>query len=69
MWNTKGEKNPRAKLTMEKVKEIRRIYRFDTRHLTKFGKTDQGYIAKKFGVSRRTISYIVNGEKWNYIEC
>jgi len=64
MWNSKGEKNKMAKLKLQDVREIKRIYRFDTEHLTKFGKTDQSFIAGQFGVSRRTISAIINGERW-----
>lgn len=61
----KGEKNPNAKLSQNEVKEIKKIFRLNEGKKTKFGKIDQGWIAEKFGVSRRTISSILNGERWS----
>lgn len=43
-----------AKLTNEQVVEIKSLY----------GKTTQGEIAKKYGVSRATIGYIFQGKRW-----
>lgn len=51
----KGEKNPNAKLTWEKVREMRRLERI--------GK-DRKYLAEKFNVSLRTVASVVIGEHW-----
>ncbi|AGQ74983.1 endodeoxyribonuclease [Salmonella enterica subsp. enterica serovar Lubbock] len=53
LMSSKGEKNGRAKLTMDQVKEIR-----DCKSMTKTG------IAKQYGVSTATISCIVNNKSW-----
>ncbi len=56
----RGEKNGRAKLTAEKVREIRQLH----------GKTNliQGRLAKIFGVSRAIINRIVLRKSWKHIE-
>ncbi len=55
-WKPKiGEENPHAKLTWEKVREIRR--------LAKEGKTRKE-LSAMFGVALRTISCVVKGERW-----
>jgi DNA-binding XRE family transcriptional regulator len=56
----KGEANGSAKLKIEQVKEIRRLFR------PRF----MGYrqLAEKFGVSRHTIAAIVRGVIWKYRE-
>ena len=48
----------RAKLSTHRVKKIRRMY--------SSGEYTQKHIAKKFGVDRATISYIVNNKIWNH---
>ncbi|MDK9365350.1 NUMOD4 motif-containing HNH endonuclease [Lelliottia wanjuensis] len=53
LMSSKGEKNGRAKLTMEQVKEIR-----DSKSMTQAG------IAKKYGVSPAIISLVVNNKIW-----
>ena len=52
----KGEKNGRAKLTEDDVKEIRRRY--------KKIKGQQTRLAKEFGISRKQIRSIVNNKLW-----
>ncbi|HEX6183850.1 MAG TPA: HNH endonuclease [Pyrinomonadaceae bacterium] len=56
--NTKlyGEQNGKAKLTRAAVLAIRRI--------RKRGGVYQKTIAKQFGVSEATVSYVVNGGRW-----
>lgn len=54
----RGEVHGKSKLTVEKVREIRR--------LCSEGWT-QGHIAELFGVTRQTISYIARGATWKEI--
>lgn len=54
----RGEDNLSSKLTDEQVKQIRADYRKGSRE---YGSTA---LAKKYGVSYRTILYIVSGEHW-----
>jgi predicted XRE-type DNA-binding protein len=56
--NTKlyGEQNGKAKLTRAAVLAIRRI--------CKRGGVYQKTVAKQFGVSEATVSYVVNGGRW-----
>jgi hypothetical protein len=51
-----GEDNGKAKLTRAEVLTIRRI--------CKRGGVYQKTVAKQFGVSEATVSYIVNGGRW-----
>lgn len=55
-----GEKNPNSKLTESQVQEIRRIY--------KSGSITMIQLAEKFGVSRRSISAIINKDRWKHLE-
>jgi len=55
--STTGEKNPGAKLTIQKVKRIRRKYKSSS-------KVTQSELAKKYLVTRKTIGNIVNGKSW-----
>ena len=64
-WNgggagTPGEKNPSAKLTEQQVIEIR------TRYAN--GGITHTQIAKEYGVSRQTISYIISRHTWAYLQ-
>lgn len=55
-WTPKpGEKNPNAKLTLGKVREIRK--------LAKEGKTRKE-LSDMFDVALRTVSSVVKGERW-----
>jgi len=55
-WRPKpGEKNPNAKLTLEEVREIRRLAREGRKRKE---------LADIFGVALRTVSSIVKGEHW-----
>lgn len=55
-WKPKpGERNPNAKLTLAKVREIRRLARE--------GKTRKE-LAELFAVAIRTVSSIIKGERW-----
>ncbi len=55
--STKGTKHPSCKLTQEQVREIRR--RSDE---------NQRILGEEFGVSRYTISNIINKRKWAWLE-
>jgi DNA-binding MarR family transcriptional regulator len=55
-----GEKNPNSKLTEAEVQEIRKIY--------KAGSITMVQLAEKFGVSRRSISAIINKDRWKHLE-
>lgn len=55
----KGEKNNRAKLTMEKVKEIRK-FKEENDHLS------QQQIADHFNLKRENVKDIINYKTWNY---
>ena len=52
-----GEKNPQAKLTEQKVEEIRKL---------KKDGTSNGDLASMFGVSTRNIRWIISGQTWNH---
>ena len=54
----KGEKNSKAKLSSEIVKEIRILYQ---------GDHTQRSLARKFGVCKSTIGYITRQEHWRGI--
>ena len=56
---TRGEISGMAKLTDEKVREIRRLYIR--------GKTSQIRLARQFGVDQTTISRILLRQTWNHI--
>jgi DNA-binding transcriptional regulator LsrR (DeoR family) len=55
-----GEKNPNSKLTEIEVQEIRKIY--------KSGAVTMIQLAEKFGMSRRSISAIVNKDRWKHLD-
>lgn len=57
----KGERSPKAKLTSEQVRTIRRIY---IKGDTKFG---QNALSKKYGVSQQSIRSIVTYETWRHL--
>jgi hypothetical protein len=54
-----GERNGKAKLTREAVLSIRRM--------CKRGGVYQKDVAKRFGVSEATVSYIMNGGRWRQV--
>lgn len=54
-----GEKNPNSKLTESEVKEIRDMY--------KTGSFTMVQLAEKFGMSRRSISAVINKERWKHL--
>lgn len=56
---TRGEDNPRAKLTTEKVKQIRAWYATGHWRVTALGRA--------FGVSHQAISDIIKRKKWKHI--
>lgn len=51
-----GESNPNAKLTWDKVREIRRAYREDI--------VSQQALAERFGIKQTAISRVVRGVSW-----
>lgn len=53
----KGEKFPQAKLTDEKVREIKALK----------GKMQQSVIAKHFGVGESVVSRILSGKSWSHV--
>ena len=55
-----GEKNPNSKLTEAQVLEIRDLY--------KTGSITMIQLGNKFGVSRRSISAIINKDRWKYLD-
>jgi hypothetical protein len=55
-----GEKNPNSKLTESQVQEIRDLY--------KTGSFTMVQLAEKFGMSRRSISAVINKERWKYLQ-
>jgi len=57
--STRGIKHPQAKLTEEQVRAIRTIY--------SAGNISQERLAKEYGVSRETISHIVQRRLWSHI--
>lgn len=56
----RGTKRPNAKLTDEKVAQIRATYRLD-----RLG--DRGRAAREFGVSKRVIEKILTGTAWAHV--
>lgn len=56
---SRGETNPMAKLTTNKILEIRKLY--------KETETTHQNIANMFGVKRRTIGDIINKKRWRYV--
>jgi DNA-binding transcriptional regulator LsrR (DeoR family) len=55
-----GEKNPNSKLTESQVQEIRKLY--------KTGSFTMIQLGEKFGMSRRSISAIVNKDRWKHLD-
>ena len=53
----KGEKNPRAKLTLEQVKEIRRLY--NSKEIT-----NKAELGRMFEVTDSMIRYVVQNKSW-----
>ena len=60
--NLPGEKNPKAKLTEDQVKEIRKLY------ATKLSEYSQSKLGKRFGVGQDQISSIVRRESWRHVQ-
>lgn len=54
-----GEKNPNSKLTEAEVKEIKELY--------KTGSVTMVQIGEQFGISRRSVSAIINKERWKHV--
>jgi DNA-binding XRE family transcriptional regulator len=52
-----GERNPSAKLTVEQVREIRRLA----------GSYSRSELARRYGVNRSTIYLIATGKKWSTV--
>ena len=55
-----GEKNPNSKLTESQVQEIRKLY--------KTGSFTMIQLGEKFGMSRRSISAVINKERWKHLD-
>jgi hypothetical protein len=56
----RGERAPKAKLTEDAVREIRRRYAT--------GSESQTTLAKAFGVSQPAIGYVVRGDSWAHVQ-
>ena len=54
-----GERNGNARLTVDRVREIR--------HLLSFGKS-QSFVARLFGVCANTIRHIAIGRNWKHLD-
>jgi DNA-binding MarR family transcriptional regulator len=54
-----GEKNPNSKLTEAQVQAIRELY--------KTGSFTMVQLGEKFGMSRRSISAVINKERWKHL--
>lgn len=54
-----GERNGSAKLTEDKVREIRRLYAANA--------GDQYQLAEQFGVSQAAIGFIVRKKTWKHV--
>lgn len=54
-----GERNGRAKLTSEQVRQI---------HTKLRNGAIQAHLAKEYGVGKSIISYIANGNNWKHIQ-
>lgn len=58
-WIGHGEDNPNSKMTIEQVREIRKLYkRQDRKGLA------SGGLAKKFGLSKSAMWGILSGDSW-----
>lgn len=55
----RGEKNPKAKLTVVEVLEIKKEFRESD--------ISQADLAKKYGVTQSNISHIINGIRWTHL--
>ena len=60
--NCIGEKHGMAKLTEEKVLQIRQLY-----SQRKYNKTNQTKLAEMYGMTQTQISYIINKKTWKHI--
>lgn len=60
LFNIKGEKHPHAKLTCEKVIEMRRLRNDE--------KWTHQKIADTFGVNRRQAGDVINGVNWGWLK-
>jgi len=58
-WIGHGEDNPNRKLTIEQVREIRKLYKRQSRK-----GLASGGLAKKFGISKSQVWSILTGESW-----
>ena len=56
----RGERSGKAKLTEEKVKNIRKEY--------SSGNTAKVKLAEKYGVTRQAISLVINSKRWARVE-
>jgi len=64
----KGEKNPKAKLTEAKVREIKTLLAEYARRKAEAEQVGPAYIAKKFNVSEPTVRQIKTGRIWSHVK-
>lgn len=63
----RGERNGQAKLTEAQVRDIRKRY-VASRNSNQYTKNGNcGELAEEFGVNRRTIRRIADGEDWAWL--
>jgi len=62
--NNKGEKNPAATITEEKVKEIRKNYQYGKKYRSGITKKQ---LAEEYGVSFNVIKNIVTNRTWKHL--
>jgi len=55
-----GERNPRARLTAEAVRQLRQRYRF--------GRVTLKQLASEYGVHFDTVSKAISGVTWSHIQ-
>jgi hypothetical protein len=56
----RGNSHPRASLTEDQVREVRRLYAT--------GEYSQRQLAEQFGVARRTIGAMTDGQNWKWMD-
>lgn len=69
-FTTRGQKNSQCKLTEQEVYEIRKTHTFG--NTSKYNRWDKdrntGLLAKKYDVTKATITLIISGTNWSYLK-
>jgi len=56
----RGNTHPRSRLNEDQVREVRRLYAT--------GEYSQRQLAEQFGVARRTIGAMTDGQNWKWMD-